>query len=153
MKNQRVHTRKATRLYKIHARFRKRKRLLFPSPAEIDFIRLMGGKAIVIDHVKNPFTKFPLTFVTSMGDELEREYVQREVRVGAMYIDFGVQTPYYKKGIEIDGKNFHRDIIAEQRRDKYVRDFGWDLLHIQADVLRREPKRVHDLVLDWLKKP
>lgn len=125
-------------------------RMLFPSPAEVEFIRIMGGKAISLDHVKHPYTGFPLTIVTSMGAILEREFIQREVRIGAMYVDFGVANKYYKKAIEIDGLNFHRDIVKEQRRDEYCRERGWKLLHIQAADVYRQPILVRKLVVKFL---
>lgn len=138
------------RIYKTKANFRKYKRLLFPSPAEVEFIRIFGGKFITFSHIKNPFTKFPLTFITSLGVILERENIQREVRAGAMYVDFGQTTKYGNKGIEIDGKNFHRDIIKELKRDEYLKNYGWQLLHIQAEIIYREPKLVQNAVIKFL---
>lgn len=128
----------------------RKNRILFPSPAEVQFVRVMGGKAIVIDHLKHPQTGFPLTIVTSMGKTLRREYARREVRVGAMYVDFGFVTRYSKKGVEIDGADFHRNIVYEQDRDDYCRQRGWKLLHIQAADLYRAPKLVKKRVIKFL---
>lgn len=128
----------------------RKNRILFPSPAEVQFVRVMGGKAIVIDHLKHPQTGFPLTVVTTMGWTLRREYVRREVRVGAMCVDFGFVTPYSKKAIEIDGEDFHRDVVKELQRDEYLRVRGWRVLHIQAVDVYRTPnlvrKRVHNFL-------
>lgn len=128
----------------------RKNRILFPSPAEVQFARVMGGKAITIDHIKHPQTGFPLTIITSMGKTLRREFVQREVRVGAMYVDFGFETRYSKKAIEIDGDAFHRDIVREQERDEYCRERGWKLLHIQAADIYREPDLVQRRVMKFL---
>lgn len=130
--------------------FYKHNRLLFPSPAETKFVQLMGGKAIVIDHIKHPKSGYPLTVFTTMGKTLRREFVQREVRAGAMYIDFAFVTKYGKKGIEIDGANFHRDIIKEQNRDDYLQARGWKILHIQAIDLYRQPDIVQRQVIRFL---
>ena len=140
------------RIYKTRAAYRKRMRLLFPSPAEVRFIELMGGKALTFKYIKSTKNRFPLTFILSLGKVLDRENVQREVRAGAMYIDFGVETPYYKLGIEIDGKNFHRDIVREIKRDEYCAEYGWKLLHIQADILYRQPYVVQQNVMQWLNR-
>jgi len=138
------------RLYKWRAAWRKRRRLMFPSPAEVELIRIMGGKCIIIDHVKDRRTGFPLVIVTSMGRILKRELIMREVRVGAMYLDFAVATPWYKKGIEVDGKQWHQDIVQEQQRDDYLRQYGWQLLHIQAASIYREPSLVQRRILKFL---
>lgn len=110
----------------------------------------MGGKCIIIDHIVDRRTGFPLTIVTNMGRILKRELIQREVRVGAMYIDFGIANRYYKRGIEIDGRDFHRDITVEQERDEYLAKYGWSVLHIQAADIYRQPMLVQRKVLNFL---
>ena len=110
----------------------------------------MGGKCVIVDHVKDPKTGFPLTFVTNMGTLFRREFIEREVRVGAMYLDFAVATPYYKKGIEVDGKKWHQDITLEQERDDYIGQYGFNLLHIQTASIYREPARVQQRILKFL---
>lgn len=137
-------------VYIKRASFRRRIRLLFPSPAEVRFVQLMGGRVLCVPFIKNPYTHFSLCWIMSLGKYLARENIRREVRAGAMFIDFGAVTPYYKKGIEIDGRNFHRDVLKERERDLYVADYGWQLLHVQADVLWREPSKVQRAVLAWL---
>ena len=130
--------------------WRKRKRLFFPSPAEVEFIRIFGGKYITVGRVRDPRTGFPLTIITSLGSILRRELIKREVRVGRYFVDFGTLTRYYKKGIEVDGRNFHQDIVKEQTRDDYFRQFGWQLFHIQAASVFREPQIVQRKVLEFL---
>lgn len=138
------------KIYYVQKDFWRNNRIIFPSPAEVEFVRLMGGKAIVIDSIKHPNTKFPLTIFTSMGRMLRREFVQREVRVGGMYVDFAFVTKYAKKAIEIDGQFYHRDIVKEQSRDDYLKARGWRVMHIEAVSLYREPARVQQRVLAFL---
>lgn len=127
--------------------------MLFISPAEIRFIRLMGGTVIVLDHIHAPYgNKFPLAVVVSLGRILKREHVKREVRVGKHFIDFGVEHKSFKRGIEIDGRNFHQDVLKELERDEYVGEYGWRLLHIQAADLYRNPNFVQRRVLEFLSK-
>lgn len=137
------------RLYKWRAAWRKRRRLLFPSPAEAELIRIMGGKRIIIDYIKDRRTGFPLCFVTDLG-LLSREGIQREVRVGAMYIDFATVGLAYQKGIEVDGKMWHMDVVHEMERNEYVSQYGYALLHIPAGEIWRNPTRVQQRVLKFL---
>lgn len=137
-------------LYKLQATWRKRRRLLFPSPAEVELIRIMGGRYITISWMVDPKTKFPLTVVTDLGTILKRESVAREVRAGAMYLDFATVGLAYKKGIEVDGRAFHMDIVKEQERNEYVGQYGYSLLHINAGEIYREPNRVQQRILNFL---
>lgn len=138
------------RLYKLRATWRKRRRLLFPSPAEVELIRIMGGRYITFSWIKDPQTSFPMTLVLDLGTALKRESIRREVRAGAMFIDFATVGLTYKKGIEVDGRAFHMDIVKEQERDEYVGQFGWHLLHINAGEIYREPNRVQRRILNFL---
>lgn len=136
-------------IYKMRAAFRRRKRLLFSSPAEIELIRIMGGKTITVDFIREPRNNFPLCFVVSMGDIFKREHIHREVRAGAFWIDFGNDI---QRGIECDGKLWHQDILHEQQRNEYVAKYGWLLMHIPASEIYKDPKRVHDKVVAFLEK-
>lgn len=144
-------------IYKMRVRYlindwRRKMRVLFPSPAEIKFIRMFGGIVITIPFIKYPKTGFPLAIILTIGYRLRRENIQREVRVGAMYIDFASIDRFSKKAIEIDGRNFHRDIVREQRRDDYLYRRGWIVLHIQASDLYRNPKETKKRVMKFLAK-
>lgn len=136
--------------YKRRAALRRKRRLYFPSPAEVQFILLMGGTGWQLPWLRDPRTGFCFTIIRDMGTVLTNELVRREVRAGAMYIDFAVTTPYYKKGIEIDGRAYHRDVLREQQRDDYVRQYGYNLLHIQAIDLKLSPQIVQRRVVDFL---
>jgi very-short-patch-repair endonuclease len=120
------------------------------SPAEAKFIKIMGGRLLTLRHVASADNGFPLTFVASMGRILKRERVRREVRVGKYFVDFGVDTPYYKKAIEIDGKDYHTDIVFEQQRDDYLADWGWEVLHVPAWRLYKNPRQVRRRVRKFL---
>ena len=118
------------------------------SPAEARFIEMMGGRVITIDWLVSPANNsYPLTFVISMGRLLRREKVKREVRVGKCYIDFGNDI---RRGIEIDGRQFHRDVLKEQSRSEYVAEYGWRLLHIDPADMYRSPDFIKRRVIDFL---
>lgn len=142
----------ASKLYYARKDLWRRGRILFPSPAELQFIRVMGGRVILVDHVRHPDTGFSLAVITSMGKTLRREFVQREMRVGAMYVDFAFVTQYSKKAVEIDGKDWHRDVVREQQRDDYLRSYGWNVLHIQAADIYSKPKFVRDKTITFLSR-
>lgn len=124
--------------------------MLYISPAEVQFLRIMDARVITADIMRSPRTGFPLTIVLSMGKVLKAENVQREVRAGARFIDFGVVSPYGNRGLEIDGAAYHRNVLHEQERDEYCARFGWTLLHIPAEELYRTPNLVHDRVIRFL---
>jgi len=138
------------RLYKLKQAWRKRRRLLFPSPAEVELIRIMGGKYVTFSGIKDPKTGFPFTLILDLGTILKRESIAREVRAGAMYIDFATIGLSYQKGIEVDGTLWHMDIVKEQNRDDYLRQFGWSVIHINAAEIYREPLRVQQRIINFL---
>lgn len=123
-------------------------RMIFMSPAEARFVRIMGGKVLTFDNIKSTKTGFPLTYVRSLGKWLKERGYEREVRVGSKFTDFGSFAQ--QRGIEIDGRNFHRDIVKEQERDDYFEDYGWILLHIQAADLWQSPDRVQRDVIKFI---
>lgn len=129
---------------------RRLSRLLFPSPAEVQFVRVMRGHVLTVPFMRSRRTGFCLAFVWR-GKILKRELVHREVRAGRYVVDFGVVTPFGKKAIEIDGEPFHQDVLREQERDDYLRARGWEVLHIKGRRLWREPRRVGGDVLKFLK--
>ena len=137
-------------------------RLLFPSPAEVRFIKIMGGKIITIPFILNPETKQPLRFVLDLGRALRNEKFGREIQAGRYWLDFGNDILW---AIEIDGKKYHRDIVREQDRDDYLMGFchkrckdpcykhsnmGYRVKHIPAVRLWLEPAVVQSEVLRFL---
>jgi hypothetical protein len=142
----------SNKIYYTKKKMWRRGRVLFPSPAEVKFIRVMGGRTFSFSSVTSTKTGFPLTFIMSFGKTLRREYVQREVRVGAYYVDFAFVTRYDRKAIEIDGKAYHRDIVKEQQRDDYLMDRGWRVMHITASEVYTNPDAVQRRVIDFLSR-
>lgn len=136
--------------------------MLFPSPAELKLIEIMGGKIVTINWLRHPNTDFPLAFVWSLGRALSSQHFNREVRSGKYYIDFGNDILW---GIEVDGKNWHRDIVREYDRGEYLTGFcnkqcprhcnkhgnlGWRIKHIPAVRLWAEPAVVQVDLLRFL---
>lgn len=128
-------------------KYRRMKRLLFASPAEVELIRLMKGRAITIDLIRNPRTDFPLTIVTNIGRWFGQENMRREVRIGKYWTDFGNDL---QRAIEVDGDQWHKDIVKEQVRDDYIEKFGWRILHIKAGDIFDEPDMVRARVIKFL---
>lgn len=132
-------------LYIRRASFRRFLRILFPSPAELRFIELMGGRILKLP-IKNR-KGFNLVYILSMGKTLREEKFKREVRCGAFFIDFGNDV---RRGIEIDGRKFHMDVVYEFERDIYLKDRDWRVIHIQAGDLWRQPDLIQRRVLSHI---
>jgi very-short-patch-repair endonuclease len=84
-----------------------------------------------------------------MGKILSGENFKREVRVGRYFLDFGNDVFW---GIEIDGRKFHLDIVAEFDRDSYLYERGWRIKHIDAIKVFNEPDVVMRDVLQFFYK-
>lgn len=137
-------------------------RLLFPSPAEVRFIELMGGKVITFNFIKHHKTKFPLTITLHLGTALSRQNFKREVKVGKYWLDFGNDI---KWSIEVDGRMYHRNVVKEFNKQEYLQGFcdrkcrkdcrrhlnqGWRVKHIEAARIFNEPNKVQREVLQFL---
>lgn len=109
----------------------------------------MGGRVIRFEFIKHRKTHFPLAFVISMGKVFKAEQFKREVRVGKYYIDFGNDICW---GIEVDGKQWHRDVVKEFDRDSFFYTRGWRIKHIPAVQLWNQPDLVQREVLQFLYK-
>jgi very-short-patch-repair endonuclease len=129
--------------------WRRLHRLLFPSPLEAQFVRIMRGHTLTIPFVKSRRTGFPLTFIWR-GKLLKRELVKREVRAGSKFIDYAVVTPFYKRGIEIYS-SWHMDVVADQQREDYLKARGWKIMYVTSKQMN-EPKRLFADVLRFLKQ-
>jgi len=141
------HTNIIGKYYRLRSKAWRNMRYMFPSPAEVKFIRIMGGRAISVPFFKHPKTGFSYTYIISMGKILNSELIKREVRVGKYWVDFGNDI---KRGIEIDGQKYHNDIVAQQERDDYFAGFDWRVLHIRAADLWRQPDNVQRDVIAFL---
>jgi len=135
------------RYYRTRSAWWRLNRLLFPSPAELRLIEIMGGKYWKIEWLKHPRTKFRFAIVLSLGKFLRDEKFGREVRVGKYYIDFGNDV---LMGIEVDGAEYHRDVVAAFDRDSYLYQRNWRVMHIMAVRLWNEPAVVQREVLKFL---
>lgn len=122
--------------YKARASVRRRRRLIFASPAELRLIVLMGGQVRQIHWLRDPGTSFPFAIVLSRGKLFRAEKVSREVRVGAYYLDFGNDIG---RAIEIDGYYYHMNVVADFERDAYLSRLGWKVMRIPAYKLWADP--------------
>ena len=138
----------ASKYYRARGLWNKRRRLLFPSPAEVEFVRIMGGWAITIDLFKDIHTGFPLT-IMGLGKFLNGEGMRREVRVGRYYADFGNDI---MRAIEVDGRQWHTDVVKDMERDEYFHQYGWLIIHIRAIDIYRNPDVVREAVTRFLTK-
>jgi very-short-patch-repair endonuclease len=148
--------------YIVRARWFRLNRLLFPSPAELKLVEIMGGKIVAISFIRHPQTGFPLSFVLHLGKALSTQKFAREIKAGKYWLDFGNDILW---GIEVDGKKFHRDVVREYDRHEYLTGFcdkkckkdcqkhlnvGWRVMHIAAIRLWNEPAVVQHEVLKFL---
>jgi hypothetical protein len=133
--------------YRKRAAIRARRRLLFTSPAEVDFVRLMGGKVVQIKWIRGGRNRYPLAIFLTLGVPLRWHNFKREVRVGRYWVDFASDVLWC---IEIDGREYHTDIVAQAERDEYLRERGARVLHIQAAEIYRNPEKTKQRVLEYL---
>src|SRR5260221_12599663 len=125
---------------RIKSNWRNWNRRLFVSPLEVRFVRIMRGHVLVVPFIQSWRTGFPLAVIWR-GKILRRELVRHQVRAGSKFIDFAVETPFYKRGIELVSKRWHGDVVAEQERDDYLKAHGWEIRYITSKHLA-EPKRL-----------
>lgn len=136
-----------SKYYRLRSSWWRWNRILFPSPAELRLIEIMGGKVVRFHGIKHPRTHYPLAWIRSMGKVLRDEKFGREVRCGKYFIDFGNDLAM---GLEVDGAAYHRDVVAAFDRDSYLYQRGWRVVHIPAIRLWNEPDRVQREVLKFL---
>lgn len=128
-------------------RIRRVRRLVFMSPAEARFVEIMGGRCLTIGWLRSRGTGFPVTLVVSLGSILRAEHYHREVRVGKYFIDFGNDVG---RGLEIDGREYHTDVVAAFDRDSYLYQHNWIVKHIPAHKLWNDADSVQREVLEFL---
>lgn len=56
--------------------------------------------------------------------------------VGKRFVDFG--NPYVKVALEVDGKEWHGNMVAEGARDLELGALGWTVYHMPAQYVYRE---------------
>jgi very-short-patch-repair endonuclease len=121
--------------------------MLFPSPAEMGLVKLLGGWVVNVPFIVHWHTRFPLAFVVRMPRVFREEHVMREVCVGSKYVDFGSDI---RRGIEVIGHSYHQDVLKDQARHEYLVERGWQILYIQAVDIKRHPDIVRIKVLAFL---
>lgn len=136
-----------TMFYRTRSSYYRWNRLLFPSAAELRLIEIMGGKYKVFPRIKHWQTKRPFVITFSLGKILQDEKFNREVRVGKIWIDFGNDVGM---GIEVDGAEFHRDVVREFEREIYLGTRGWRIVHIPAIKLWNNPLAVQQQILSFI---
>lgn len=134
---------------RIRGRVRRLRRLIYMSPAEARFVELMGGKIWRLKYLRSRHTGFPFTIVVSLGQHLKDERFQREVRFGIYWVDFANDVA---RIIEIDGRPYHMDVVADMEREIYIKNLVSDakFLRIPAARLYNSPARVQSDVLKFL---
>jgi very-short-patch-repair endonuclease len=59
------------------------------------------------------------------------------------FLDFG--NPFYKIGLEIDGKEYHQDVHKDTKRDENLNSFGWRTFRITGSESKRTRKHPYEL--------
>jgi very-short-patch-repair endonuclease len=125
------------------------------SPAEARFVQLMGGTVKTTTRIKARDTGFPLTYYWNLGRRLKAEGFRREVRYGPYFVDFANDL---NRIIEIDGSQYHMDVVADMDREIYIRElcYKWHpnrearILRVPAYRLGLDSRRVQDDVLKFI---
>lgn len=138
------------RYKKTRAKFRRARRLLFASPAEMKFVEIMGGHVVRLP-LQDFRSHFPLVWVWWWPRIFRKYNVRRELQVGRYYVDFGSIKNHRKKAIEIDSAYYHQNIVAEQERDDYLHEHGFLIMHVRVIHIYRQPKDVKKKVVQFLK--
>jgi very-short-patch-repair endonuclease len=123
--------------------------MIFPSPIELEFIELMGGKVVRFTKLRDPRTKFPAAWIVSLGPMMKAQNVHREVRYGKYFVDFSNDL---HRIIEIDGSAYHMDVVADMDREIYIkaRQPGMRMMRIKTYELRNNKHSVQSRVIDFL---
>lgn len=137
--------------------WRRHMRYIFPSPAELRLIELMGGRVFKVKWLRQPRTGFCLAIVLNMGKLFNKERVRREVGYGRYWVDFANDL---NRIIEVDGNAYHMDVVADFDREIAIKEMCRKLpnpaareariLRIKADELWRNPNKVQQKVLGFL---
>lgn len=85
----------------------------------------------------------------SMGKWLNEEKFKREVRYGKYWVDFANDL---NRVIEIDGRQWHMDVVADFDRDIYLREkpHNCQIMRVKAVRLWNDKDRVQREVLKFL---
>ncbi len=132
-----------SRYYRTRSALWRMQRLLFPSPAELRFIELLGGRVYRVHWLKHPRTGFCFAYVRTLGRWLESEGFKREVRYGLYWVDLANDLD---RIIEIDGRRWHStDVVADYEREVWIEQYCQRVRRNKAIFLRI---RAVDLIYD-----
>jgi very-short-patch-repair endonuclease len=141
----------ASWLVRARAYYWRLKRLWSPSPAEVRFIQLVGGRVLRVPYIR--LGERECTLIINRGKILRRAKMRREVRYGKYFVDFANDLNWI---IEVDHRAYHMDVIADAERDQYIQNLlEWRgqyarILRIDATRLTRNPKLVLQQVQKFL---
>lgn len=137
--------------------YRRYVRYIFPSPAELRLIELMGGKVFRVRWLRQQRTGFCFAIVLNMGRIFNKEKVRREVGYGRYWVDFANDL---NRIIEVDGDAYHMDVVADFDRELFIKEYckrtpnpaarEARILRIKASELYRNPNNVQQKVLGFL---
>jgi very-short-patch-repair endonuclease len=135
--------------YRNRAKWGRRRRMIFPSPLELEFVELMGGKVWRSKRIRDRKRNFPLAIILSMGPVLGGENMKREVRYGRYFVDFSNDV---NRVIEIDGAQYHMDVVADMDREIYLtsKPYNCRILRIKTYEIRNQPDRVQQKTMKFL---
>ena len=104
------------------------------------------GHVLNAEFIRN-FSGCQLVVWYDLGKTLKQWHMEREFKVGRHFVDFGNG----QKALEVDGRLWHMNVIADAERDTYLKARGVDVLHIKAEELKN-PFRVRAKVIKFLAK-
>jgi hypothetical protein len=121
------------RLFVAKKRWKRRERLIFPSPAEARWAAMMGAIVITIPWIRRFWivhreSRYPLCLIIPWGWYRDN-YIEREIIVRGYHIDFGNRAQ--RLGIEINGRHFH-DVVYDMERAEHLARSGWALRSFPA---------------------
>lgn len=69
-------------------------------------------------------------------------------RIGSKWVDFALLN--YSKIIECDGEFWHQDQEKERKRDAYLLENGWEVLHLTGNEIVTQIKKCKEVILGFV---
>lgn len=113
---------------------------LFPSPAELRIIEIMGGKVLRINRIISQRSGLPMAIILSRGGMLRREHFKR---TGDDLVLFSNDL---KWGLAIQGAAYERNIIEAFERDQTLKENGYRIQYLPVRWLVNRPDLVRDRI-------
>jgi very-short-patch-repair endonuclease len=120
-------------------------------PPEINLIRLLGGRVIMIP-IPNRTTAAGKYCLVDYGKYLESELVKSHVMVGDQLVDFAIVNKFYRRGIIVNDPDYYANILHQVARQEYFAAAGWDVLFINPNDIKIRPGYVILLIKKHLTK-